>query len=137
LTCGQVGGRVEQVEFVGSQFHCHERAPRQERDTELVTTWADAAQLPLCLLNPAMRGRQILDTALAEHDITLNPQVEADSIAAIYSFVATGRWASIVPHSWVHPFRADRTPCSTLHYPATLRHATSEQSRAHRALTAN
>jgi DNA-binding transcriptional LysR family regulator len=63
--------------------------------------WPDAAQLPLALLTQDMRGRQILDEAFAEHGITMSPQVETDSVASMLAQVATGRWACIVPHTWL------------------------------------
>jgi DNA-binding transcriptional LysR family regulator len=63
-------------------------------------TWAEAAQLPLCLLDTTMHGRRIVDGALAEAGVEVVPQVQADSIAALCAHVATGRWVSIVPHPW-------------------------------------
>ncbi len=59
-----------------------------------------AVQLPLCLLNQGMRGRQVLDRALESCELTVSPQLETDSVAALYAHVATGRWASIVPDPW-------------------------------------
>jgi DNA-binding transcriptional LysR family regulator len=64
-------------------------------------TWAEAAQLPLCLLDTTMHGRRIVDSAFATAGVEVAPQVQADSIAALTAHVATGRWASIVPHPWV------------------------------------
>ena len=29
------------------------------------------------------------------------PQVETDSVASLYAHVATGAWASVVPHTWL------------------------------------
>lgn len=63
-------------------------------------TWAEAAQLPLALLTPDMRFRQFVDDAFASVGLTVTPQVEADSVASLCAHVATGAWASIVPHSW-------------------------------------
>jgi DNA-binding transcriptional LysR family regulator len=63
--------------------------------------WPDAAQLPLALLTPDMRARQVLDEVFAEHGITLSPQVETDSVASMLAHVATRRWACIVPHTWL------------------------------------
>jgi DNA-binding transcriptional LysR family regulator len=63
-------------------------------------SWPEVLELPLCLLNPGMRGRQVLDTALAAAGLTVAPQLETDSVAALYAQVSTGRWASIVPYPW-------------------------------------
>jgi DNA-binding transcriptional LysR family regulator len=68
-------------------------------------SWQDVIVLPLCLLKPAMRGRQSVDRALAAQGLTATPQVETDSIAAMYAHVGTGRWASLVPHPWSYNFR--------------------------------
>lgn len=64
-------------------------------------TWPDAAQLPLALLTPDMRDRQIIDEAFAGHNITVTPQVETDSVASLFAQVASGNWACIVPHTWL------------------------------------
>jgi DNA-binding transcriptional LysR family regulator len=68
-------------------------------------TWADASELPLCLLNTGMRGRQLLDEALADHGLTLSPRLEADSVVSLLAHVSTGRWASIVPQTWLRTLR--------------------------------
>lgn len=64
-------------------------------------TWARAAQLPLALLTPDMRDRQIIDKAFADHGITVSPQVETDSVASLFAQASAGNWASIVPHTWL------------------------------------
>ena len=64
-------------------------------------TWADAAQLPLALLTPDMRIRQVIDESFAEIGIVATPQVETDSVASLYAQVGSGAWASIVPHTWL------------------------------------
>jgi DNA-binding transcriptional LysR family regulator len=64
-------------------------------------SWADALQLPLCLLSAGMRGRRLVDDALAGQGLAVTPQLEADSVDTLLAHVATGRWASIVPHTWV------------------------------------
>ncbi|MDI3407021.1 LysR family transcriptional regulator [Streptomyces cavernicola] len=66
--------------------------------------WAEAARLPLCLLNPAMQGRQVLDEVFAEAGLEAAPRVETDSVAALFAHVRTGRWAGVVPHTWLHVF---------------------------------
>jgi DNA-binding transcriptional LysR family regulator len=68
---------------------------------ERTITWAEAAQLPLALLTPDMRFRQSIDKAFAESGAAAAPQVETDSVASLYAHVATGAWASVVPHTWL------------------------------------
>jgi DNA-binding transcriptional LysR family regulator len=64
-------------------------------------TWPEAAQLPLALLTPDMRDRQIIDKAFGDHGLTVAPQVETDSVASLFAQAATGNWACIVPHTWL------------------------------------
>jgi DNA-binding transcriptional LysR family regulator len=64
-------------------------------------SWADAAQLPLALLMPNMRFRQFIDKAFAANGAVAVPQVETDSVASLCAHVATGAWASVVPHTWL------------------------------------
>lgn len=63
--------------------------------------WPEAAELPLVLLTPDMHARQVVDAAFAEHGININPQVETDSVASLFVHIATGDWASIIPHTWL------------------------------------
>jgi DNA-binding transcriptional LysR family regulator len=73
-------------------------------DTVDRLAWTDLDQLPLCMLSPSMRGRRLVDEALDVRGSVLRPEVEADSIAALYSLAVSGRWAAIVPYPWFHPF---------------------------------
>src|SRR5690625_4360525 len=73
-------------------------------------SWPAILGLPLCLLAAGMRGRRLVDAALAAQGLTATPQVETDSIAPLLAHVRTGRWASIIPHTWL----------STLGRPAEL-----------------
>jgi DNA-binding transcriptional LysR family regulator len=66
-----------------------------------VMTWAEAAQLPLALLTPDMRIRQVIDNAFAESGVVVTPQVKSDSVASLYAQVGLGAWATIVPQTWL------------------------------------
>ncbi|CQD03534.1 OxyS_1 [Mycobacterium lentiflavum] len=70
-------------------------------------TWPEAAQLPMALLTADMRSRRMIDEAFARHGITVDPQVETDSVASLFAQAATGDWACIVPHSWLWASRLD------------------------------
>lgn len=73
-------------------------------DQPAEATWAEASVQPLCLLTEAMQGRRVLDEQFAEAGLRPSPRVETDSVAALFAHVRTGRWASIVPHTWLHVF---------------------------------
>lgn len=64
-------------------------------------SWSDALALPLCLLTVGMRGRRVIDDALAGQGLAVTPQLETDSVATLFAHVGTGRWASIVPQNWI------------------------------------
>jgi DNA-binding transcriptional LysR family regulator len=66
-----------------------------------IISWADAAQLPLALLTPDMRIRQVIDKAFTEAGVQPVPHVETDSCASLYAHMGVGQWATIVPHTWL------------------------------------
>ncbi|MCA2206822.1 LysR family transcriptional regulator [Nocardia rosealba] len=68
--------------------------------------WAEALEMPMCLLHKEMRGRQLLDEALAGHGLRATPQVETDSVVALLAHVSTGRWACVVPQPWLRTLPA-------------------------------
>lgn len=68
---------------------------------ESTLRWSDAAQLPLALLTPEMRVRQIIDAAFAGVKVTATPQVETDSVSTLLAQAANGDRACIVPHTWL------------------------------------
>jgi DNA-binding transcriptional LysR family regulator len=60
-------------------------------------TWAEVAQVPLCLLTPDMQNRRIIDRLLQSAGAESRPTLESDSMILLYSHVRTGRWASVMP----------------------------------------
>jgi DNA-binding transcriptional LysR family regulator len=72
-------------------------------------SWEDVARLPLVLLTPDMRMRQVIDAAFADNGLEVGPQIETDSVASMHAYVDTGMWASIVPHTWLRAASSDRT----------------------------
>ena len=67
-------------------------------------SWSAAAELPLCALNGAMQNRRILDARVAAAGAQLTPEVETDTIDALFAHLAHGHWSSIVAHTWLHAF---------------------------------
>jgi len=69
-------------------------APLGDRDS---VTWAELAQVPLCLLTPDMQNRRIIDRLLKSAGAESRPTLESNSMILLYSHVRTGRWASVMP----------------------------------------
>lgn len=61
-------------------------------------SWHEAGtRMPLCLLSGEMQNRQIIDARFAAAGLTIEPEVESNSLIALYAHVRTGRWAGIMP----------------------------------------
>jgi DNA-binding transcriptional LysR family regulator len=69
-------------------------APLGNRDS---VTWAEVAEIPLCLLTPDMQNRRIIDGLLKGAGGESRPTLESDSMILLFSHVRTGRWASVMP----------------------------------------
>lgn len=89
-------GRVTQMPMYRETYRLlvaasHPLAKRQS------VSWAETAELPLCLLTGDMQNRRIVNQHLAEAEAAVRATVESNSTIALVAHVATGRWASIVP----------------------------------------
>src|SRR5437016_13360547 len=69
-------------------------APLGDRNS---VTWAEVAQVPLCLLTPNMQNRRIIDGLLRSAGGAANPTLESNSMIVLFAHVRTGRWASVMP----------------------------------------
>jgi DNA-binding transcriptional LysR family regulator len=69
-------------------------APLGDRNT---VTWAEVAQVPLCLLTPNMQNRRIIDGLLRAAGGSPQPTLESNSMIVLFAHVRTGRWASVMP----------------------------------------
>lgn len=69
-------------------------APLGNRDR---VTWAEVAQVPLCLLTPDMQNRRIIDALLRSAGGNPQPTLESNSMILLFAHVRTGRWASVMP----------------------------------------
>jgi LysR substrate binding domain len=59
-------------------------------------TWAEAADVPLCLLTADMQNRRIIDTVFHEAKCAPDPLVETNSILALYAQVRGRGMASVL-----------------------------------------
>jgi DNA-binding transcriptional LysR family regulator len=69
-------------------------APLGNRET---VTWAEIAEVPLCLLTPDMQNRRIIDRIFKTIGAESRPMLESDSMILLFAHVRTGRWASVMP----------------------------------------
>jgi DNA-binding transcriptional LysR family regulator len=60
-------------------------------------TWAEVAQVPLCLLTPDMQNRRIIDELLRSAGGDPQPTLESNSVVVLFAHVRTGRWATVMP----------------------------------------
>lgn len=72
-------------------------------DRETIT-WAEAADLDLCVLSPDMQNRRILDGMFRKTGRTPRMIVETNSVLALCSHIRFGHWATILPDSFLHLF---------------------------------
>jgi DNA-binding transcriptional LysR family regulator len=71
------------------------------RSAELapMLTWEQAARLPLCLLTPKMRNRQVIESAFRRVGVKPDVILETDSLFSLYAHVKEAGLFSVVPHS--------------------------------------
>jgi DNA-binding transcriptional LysR family regulator len=89
-------GRVSAVPLYHERYRLliSADAPLGNRET---VTWAEVAEVPLCLLTPDMQNRRIIDRLLRSAGGESRPTLESDSMILLFSHVRTGRWASVMP----------------------------------------
>jgi DNA-binding transcriptional LysR family regulator len=65
-------------------------------------SWCEAATLPLCLLTPNMQNRRIVDSLfVAGNAGKPRVSVETDSMLALFAYVRSGDWSSVIPHTFL------------------------------------
>jgi DNA-binding transcriptional LysR family regulator len=68
--------------------------------------WAEAAQLPLCLLTPEMHNRSIVDRAFAKAGAVVTPVMETNSVLTLALSVLAGDVCSVLPGAMVGAIRS-------------------------------
>lgn len=67
-------------------------------------TWHDASNENLCLLNESMQNRRVLNNIARSTGLKLSPTVTTNSFLAVCSYVCSGVWSSIIPHTFSYLF---------------------------------
>jgi DNA-binding transcriptional LysR family regulator len=65
-------------------------------ESQKTVTWAEVAQIPLCLMTSNTRNRQIHERLMREAGHAPTPTLESDSMLVLFTHVRTGRWASVM-----------------------------------------
>ncbi len=60
-------------------------------------TWAEVAEVPLCLLTQDMQNRRIVDARLRAAGGGTRTSLQSNSMIVLMTHVRTGRWASVLP----------------------------------------
>ena len=89
-------GRVTAIPLYRERYHLliSGDAPLGRRDK---VTWAEAAQVPLCLLTPEMQARRIIDRLIRKAGGNPQPTLQSDAMILLFAHVRAGRLASIMP----------------------------------------
>ena len=93
---GEPIGRVTGVPLYRERYRLLISADAPLGHREKVT-WAEVAQVPLCLLTPDTQTRRIIEGLLRDAGGDPKPALESNSMIVLYSHVRTGRWASVMP----------------------------------------
>jgi DNA-binding transcriptional LysR family regulator len=64
--------------------------------------WDQVGDFELCLLTPDMQNRRILDARFRAAGVTVRAGVETNSVLTLWAHVRSGRWASILPQSFLY-----------------------------------
>lgn len=89
-------GRARAIPLYTEQYRLLTAADSPLGDRASVT-WAEVAQIPLCLLTPDMQNRRIIDGLLRAAGSVPQPTLESNSMIVLFSHVRTGQWASVMP----------------------------------------
>ncbi len=89
-------GRVNTVPLYREQYRLV-TSPNSKYGDRQHVSWAEIAELPLCLLTPDMQNRRIIDGLLSAAGGPPKPTLESNSMIVLFTHVRTGHWASVMP----------------------------------------
>src|ERR1700722_18645756 len=71
-------------------------------------SWAKAATLPLCLLNPAMQNRRIIDAQFRAAGAQVDAVMETNSLVTLWAHLLFGQLSTVVPQTFLLLFEQKR-----------------------------
>ncbi len=92
---GEPLGRVRAVPLY-SERYCLVIAAQEAGGFGPSVSWAEVAQVPLCLLTPDMQNRRIIEQRLQRHGGGARTSLESNSMIVLMTHVGVGAWASVL-----------------------------------------
>ncbi len=89
-------GKVSAIPLYREKY-CLLTARAREFAKRSSVTWAEVANLPLCLLTRDMQNRRIIDRHLQQAGATASAMLESDSMIVLFAHIQTGLWSGIMP----------------------------------------
>jgi len=93
---GTTPNRVTSVPLY-SERYCLLTSPGAPLGDRARVTWAEVANVPLCLLTPDTKLRRIIEGLMRDAGGNPRPTLESNALILLYSQVRTGRWATVMP----------------------------------------
>lgn len=75
-------------------------------------SWAETANVPLCLLTSDMQGRRIIDSIFRQSKSEPNPRIETNSLTNMLSHIRSGHWSSVMAHASLYAFGVPPGSCA-------------------------
>ncbi|HEY0220230.1 MAG TPA: LysR family transcriptional regulator [Afipia sp.] len=65
-------------------------------------TWREVGELPLCMLDPKLQNRIILDGIFSKVGVKPQAVIETDCSLGLFAHMRSGKWLTVVPHSYFY-----------------------------------
>ena len=89
-------GRVQTMPLYIERYRFITTEGARFADRDCVT-WAELAEVPLCLLTPDMQNRRIMDRLMREAGAEPTAALESNSQVTLLAHVLSGGWATVLP----------------------------------------
>jgi len=89
-------GKVSSIPLYREKY-CLLTTKENEFAKRETVTWAEVANMPLCLLTQDMQNRRIIDRHLQQAGATASAKLESNSMIVLFAHIQTGRWSGIMP----------------------------------------
>lgn len=89
-------GKVSSIPLYREKY-CLLTTKENEFAKRETVTWAEVANMSLCLLTQDMQNRQIIDRHLQHAGATASAKLESNSMIVLFAHIQTGQWSGIMP----------------------------------------